>query len=250
MRIYGDYHTHTIYSHGTGTIRDNVEEAYIKGLKEIAICDHGPGHISYEIKRKNLRVMREEIDELNVEFEPKGLKVLLGLEANILGFDGTIDVTEEDLKHLDILLLGYHFGAMPRNPIDFYKLYIFNFFSKIFSGLKVKAMEMNTEALIKAMDRYPINIITHPGSKVYVDIKRLARKAKEKDIALEINASHSHLTIEEIEIALNEGASFYINSDAHRPEDVGNCEKGINRAKKVKVPVERIINAEEYIWRE
>lgn len=245
MKIYGDYHTHTIYSHGKGTIRDNVEEAYIKGLKEIAICDHGPGHVSYGVKRNNLKVMREEIDELNLEFEPKGLKTLLGVEANILGFDGTIDVVEEDLKYLDILLLGYHFGAMPRNPVDFYKLYIFNGLSKLFSGLKDKAMKMNTEALIKAMDRYPVKIITHPGSKVYVDIKKLARAAKEKNVALEINASHSHLTIEEIKIALDEGANFYINSDAHRPEDVGNFEKGIKRAKLVKVPVERIINAKE-----
>lgn len=245
MKIYGDYHTHTIYSHGKGTIRDNAEEAYIKGLKEIAICDHGPGHVGYGIKRSNLKVMREEIDELNLEFEPKGLKILLGVEANLIGYDGTIDVKKEDLKYLDILLLGYHFGAMPRNPIDFYKLYIFNGLSKLFSGLKDKAMKMNTDALIKAMDRYPIDIITHPGSKVYVDIKRLAREAREKGTALEINSSHSHLTVDEIEIALREGVNFYIGSDAHRPEDVGNFEKGIKRAKLVKVPVERIINAKE-----
>jgi len=245
MKIYGDYHTHTIYSHGKGTIRDNVEEAYIKGLKEIAICDHGPGHVGYGVKRENLKIMREEIDELNKEFEPKGLKILLGVEANLLGYDGTIDVKEEDLKYLDILLLGYHFGAMPRNPIDFYKLYIFNGLSKMFSGLKANAMKMNTEALIKAMDRYPIDIITHPGSKVYVDIERLARAAREKGTALEINASHSHLTVEEIEIALREGANFYINSDAHRPEDVANLEKGIKRAKQVKVPIERIINIKD-----
>lgn len=243
MKIYGDYHTHTIYSHGKGTIRDNVEEAYIKGLKEVAICDHGPGHVGFGLKRSNIKKMREEINELNKEFEPKGLKVLLGIEANVIGFDGTIDVTEEDIKYLDILLLGYHFGAVPKNPIDFYKLYIYNFFSKVFPSLKEKAMKMNTMALIKALDRYPIDIITHPGSKVYVDIKMLAKKAVETGTALEINSSHSHLTVEEIEIALKEGVNFYINSDAHYPDDVGNVEEGIKRAKMVNVPVERIVNA-------
>ena len=38
-----DYHTHTIFSHGKGTIADNVEAARSKGLKGIAITDHGPG---------------------------------------------------------------------------------------------------------------------------------------------------------------------------------------------------------------
>ena len=243
MKIYGDYHTHTIYSHGKGTIRDNVEEAYIKGLKEVAICDHGPGHMGFGVKRSNIKKMRAEIDELNKEFEPKGLKILLGIEANVIGFDGTIDVTEEDIKYLDILLLGYHFGAVPKNPIDFYKLYIYNFFSKVIPSLKERVMKMNTMALIKAMDRYPIDIITHPGSKVYVDIQLLARKAVETGTALEINSSHSHLTVKEIEIALKEGVNFYINSDAHYPDDVGNVEEGIKRAKMVNVPVERIINA-------
>lgn len=52
MNLYGDYHTHTIYSHGSGTIEDNVKAAINKGLKEIAICDHGPGHYLYGVKKK------------------------------------------------------------------------------------------------------------------------------------------------------------------------------------------------------
>ncbi len=242
MKIIGDYHTHTIYSHGKGTIRDNVEEAFKKGLKEIAICDHGPGHFTYGIKREDIGKMRKEIDELNKEFQPKGLKILLGVEANIIRYDGTIDVNDEIIGFLDILLLGYHFGALPGTFKDGYKLYILNFLSKRIPKMRKKVMDMNTSALIKAMDRYPIDIITHPGSKVYVDIKRLARKAKEKDIALEINSSHSHLTVEEIELALEEDVYFYINSDAHSPENVGNLENGIERALKGKVPVERIKN--------
>ncbi|MSS42576.1 PHP domain-containing protein [Anaerosalibacter bizertensis] len=245
MNIIGDYHTHTIYSHGKGTIRDNVEEAFKKGLKEIAICDHGPGHFTYGIKREDIKKMRKEIDELNKEFQPKGLKILLGVEANIIRYDGTIDVDDEIIEFLDILLLGYHFGALPGTFKDGYKLYILNFLSKAIPKVRKNVMEMNTLALIKAMDRYPIDIITHPGSKVYVDIRRLARKAKEKDIALEINSSHSHLTVEEIELALEEDVYFYINSDAHSPENVGNLENGIERALKGKVPVDRIKNIVE-----
>ncbi|MDD6540033.1 MAG: PHP domain-containing protein, partial [Firmicutes bacterium] len=37
-----DLHTHTTYSHGKGSVEDNVREAFNKGLEYIAISDHGP----------------------------------------------------------------------------------------------------------------------------------------------------------------------------------------------------------------
>ena len=57
-RMIADYHTHTIFSHGKGTIEDNVQSAISKGLKEIAISDHGPGHLTYGVKRNSVPVMR------------------------------------------------------------------------------------------------------------------------------------------------------------------------------------------------
>ena len=62
-----DYHTHTIFSHGKGTIADNVEAARSKGLKGIAITDHGPGHLTYGIKREAVPEMRRQIEELKLE---------------------------------------------------------------------------------------------------------------------------------------------------------------------------------------
>ena len=41
MLLTGDYHTHTIYSHGKGTVLENVMRAKEVGLQEIAITDHG-----------------------------------------------------------------------------------------------------------------------------------------------------------------------------------------------------------------
>ena len=52
-----DYHTHTTFSHGKGSIEDNVKEAVKKGLKAIAITDHGPGHMTYGIKREDVPVI-------------------------------------------------------------------------------------------------------------------------------------------------------------------------------------------------
>lgn len=243
MKILCDYHTHTIYSHGKGTIRENAEAALKKGLKEVAICDHGPNHVGYGVKRENLFKMRNEIDELNLEYEKKGLKILLGVEANIVGYDGTIDVDREVMEILDILLVGYHFGAFPRSFKNIYNFYIRNFLAKIFPPLRDKAKKANTIALIKAMEKYPIDVITHPGSKVDVDVRLLAREAAKNGTALEINSSHSQLSVEYLKIALKEDVDFIINSDAHTPEDVGNFNNGIIRAVDANIPIKRIRNA-------
>ena len=61
-RMVYDHHTHTIYSHGKGTILDNVRAAAAaKGIRSIAITDHGPGHLTYGIKMEQLPQMRKDI---------------------------------------------------------------------------------------------------------------------------------------------------------------------------------------------
>ncbi len=243
MKIIGDYHTHTVFSHGKGTIRDNVEAAIDKGLKEIAICDHGPGHQLYGVKKKEIFNMRNIIDRLNEEY--KEINILLGLEANIMDYRGTIDVDEEIIEVLDILLVGFHYGIIPKHRDARFKFYFLNPASKIWPKLEKRMVRLNTQTLIKAMDRYPIDIITHPGSKAKLDIKRLARAAYKKGTALEINSRHSQLTVDNIKIALTEKVDFYINSDAHNPSAVGNLNKGIERALQAKLPIHRIKNAKD-----
>ncbi len=243
MQIIGDYHTHTIYSHGKGTIRNNVEAAIDKGLKEIAICDHGPGHIIYGIKRDNIFKMRKEIDELNKEY--KEINILLGIEANVMDYDGNIDVDDSMLEVLDILLLGFHYGIIPNNAKSMWYFYGLNYLSKVLPFLNDNMVDLNTEAVIKAIEKYPIDIITHPGSKAKLDIEKVGEVAYKHNTALEINSHHSQLSVENIKKALNTKVKFYINSDAHHPSDVGEFQQGIQRALEAKVPICRIVNAKE-----
>lgn len=250
IKLMGDYHTHTTYSsaikpskrHAKGTIRDNAEAALSKGLKEIAITEHGPSHYLYGVRKKNIKLMRNEIDKLNQEFGPKGLQILLGLEANIIGIDGRLDVDEDILKYTDILLMGYHYGAMPKGMMDGIGLYLLNPISKHLKIGKEKAKEINTKAYIKALNNYPVDLITHPGSKAKVNIIEVAKEAAKFGTALEISSKHSELSVESIKELLNLDVIYMLNSDAHRPEDVGNVEKGLKKAKEAGLPLEKIKN--------
>jgi putative hydrolase len=60
-KVKYDYHTHTVHSHGKGSISDNVRIAVEKGLSGIAVSEHGPGHWFYGINRESVRKMRMEI---------------------------------------------------------------------------------------------------------------------------------------------------------------------------------------------
>lgn len=252
IKVTGDYHTHTIYSsgfrkkgkHAKGTIRENAEAALKKGLKEVAICDHGPGHYLYGVRKENLPKMREEIDRLNEEFVPKGLKILLGVEANLVGLDGSIDVDEKLLKYIDILLMGYHYGATPQSLWDGVGLYVLNPISKFLYLGREKAKELNTRAYIKALNKYPINLISHPGSKAKVDIVEVAKEARKHNTYLEISAKHSQLSVESIKLLLDIDVKFMVNSDAHKPEDIGNVDEGIKRVIAANLPLNRIVNIE------
>ena len=111
MQILADYHTHTKYSHGKGTIEENVLEAISKGIKTIGISDHGYKHLTYGIKLNDIYKMREEIDKLNEKYS--NIKVLLGMECNILDNRGNIDINDKIIENCDYIMAGYHFASTP-----------------------------------------------------------------------------------------------------------------------------------------
>ena len=59
---------------------------------------------------------------------------------------------------------------------------------------------------------------------------------------MEINMKHPHLTTEEIRVAAKRDVKFIISSDAHRPENVGLYEGGLQRALAAGLDPGRIVN--------
>lgn len=241
IKLYADYHTHTVYSHGTGNIMDNVAAARKKGLTEIAITDHGIRHFAYGVSLKDIAKMRDEVDRINDNED--GIKVLLGMECNIISTDGDIDINDRIRKYLDILLVGFHMMVVPKTVKDFMNIYGRNYISKIFHSNLEGIERTNTESMIKAIRKYKIDIITHPGTRIPLDTTLVAREAAKVGTALEINSHSSFMRAEHVVAASREGVKFVIDSDAHSPENVGNLQNGLNIAIEAGLTSEQIINA-------
>ena len=235
-----DYHTHTTFSHGKGSIEDNVKVALEKGLSALAITDHGPGHLTYGVKRKDLPVMRAQIDNLKKKYPQ--IEIYMGVEANIVNVGSCLDLTEEDKSCLDFVIAGYHYGVW-----NGYCMANWLFDKGIFksSGRERKLRDRNTEMTVKAIEQNEIKILTHPGDKAPFDIEELARACEKKDVWMEISTHHSHLTQAELEIVKKYDVRFVISSDAHIPSNVGEWHQGALRAAAAGVDPERIVNIEK-----
>ena len=59
--IFADLHTHTTYSHGKGSVEDNVRAAKFRGLSCLAVTDHGVRHPLVGVKREKFAAMRRDV---------------------------------------------------------------------------------------------------------------------------------------------------------------------------------------------
>ena len=204
----GDFHTHTVHSHVEGTIRDNVLAARAKGLREIAITDHGPGNQENGISRASVPEMRRIVTALNEEFDD-----------------------------FDFVIAGYHYGIdngyCLENWKDFYKGYNSR-----------ELMMRNTQMALTAIYENNIRILTHPGDKANFDMLELARACAETDTWMEISTSHATLNVRQIKLCAKTDVKFVISSDAHMPSRVGSFEGGLRRALEAGLDPERIVNIE------
>ena len=216
--ISGDYHTHTIYSHGKGTIEQNVQKAIEKGLKAIAITDHGFGQPFAGITPTKFEKMKKEVADLRIKYPE--IKILLGVEANIIRKDGTIDLTEEQEKEMDIILAGYHLSATERKLGSLMSLAVPATLDKI--GICTKAQRRrNTKTYLEAIKNRKIDVITHPGYMMPLNLLDIGNACADKGTLIEISSRHITPREEGLEELLKSDVKFIINSDAHELYQIG-----------------------------
>lgn len=221
--LEADLHVHTVASgHAFSTIKENAEAAAAKGLKLIAICDHGlnmPGGPN-EYYFRNLS---------NVPRVLEGVEVLHGVEANIIGVDGRLDMPEYLLAGFDIVLAGFHKNT----------------------GFDGYSQEQYTQAAVAALSNPYVHMLTHPGNPMFpINIPQVVMAARAHRKVLEINnnsfASHRPGSIDRCQVVANLARQHYVmvalNSDAHIYTAVGGVTKALELATSSGIKEDQILN--------
>ncbi len=239
MKLSADFHTHTIFSHGKGTILENAISAKEKGLKQIAITDHGFSHPAFRISHKKLPLMRELCKEAENQ---TGVKVLLGIESNILGIKGKTDLKREDYLNFDIFLAGIHKFILYDGIKEWFNLYGANLIARIKDKPSQSLIKRNTEIYINTIKNNPIDILAHPNYCFYADIVEVAKCCRDYGTYFEINARKTYLTDDEWDKIASTGVNFVIDSDAHESSVVGYIDEAIKMVERVNINKEQIVN--------
>lgn len=232
MKLLADLHTHSKFSrfgHGKSSIEEMALEANEIGLVEIGITDHGYAHF-FRTNKDNLKKARKIVDEIN---EWSKTKVLLGVEADIINEDGTLDIDTETLSLLDILIVSYH------------RMTSTNFASYFgFTKNTPEAKRKCTNAFVNAIRKYPVTIVAHLDSILTTDLYEIGCVCRERGTMIEINNRHAKWSDKQMEELIASGCMFVVSSDAHTREKIGRVDKSFDLIKKYEIPSERVANVE------
>jgi len=187
----------------------------------IAITDHGPA--LYGAPKEwyfwNMKVLPGEI---------YGVRILKGIEANIVNCSGEIDISAEYLKNLDFVIASLHdFCIEPFN------------------------VKENTDALVNVLKNPYVDAIAHPGNPKYqVDIERVVKAAKENNKLIEINNQSFYIRTGSESNCRNFvlncrrlGVRLVCGSDAHISFDVGRFDKLYELLEDAEMPEELVLSA-------
>lgn len=237
MKLLGDYHTHTTYTHGKSTIEENVRQAENLGLKEIAITEHSYlGH--NHIVKGDISKIKAEIESLKDKYN---VKVLCGIEANLMTRNGDLDISDEELKELDVVILGYHRLSKYKGK----EKWFWGIPNLLHKKPSKKLIEANTLAYLRAMDKHRIHILAHLNYGCYVDSVRLAKECVKKDIYIELNGKRIVFTDDEIKGMIETGVKFIINSDAHHYTRVAKNSEAFGLVERLNIPYDQIVNLDK-----
>src|SRR5439155_935319 len=104
---HGDLQMHSTWSDGSQTLDAIVEAGIARGYQFCGVTDHSYGlPIARGISMHRLFEQHRDIDVLNVEHRGS-FRLIKGIEANIRT-DGSVDMTREELRHLELVVAAPH----------------------------------------------------------------------------------------------------------------------------------------------
>jgi histidinol phosphatase-like PHP family hydrolase len=219
--IKGDFHMHTNWSDGLGSIEEMAETAYRLGLQYIVIGDHSPSaRVAKGLDIQRYREQWKVIERLNSYYNKKGFYILRGCEVDILP-DGSLDLPNEFLEEFDFVVASIHtrFG------------------------------QDNTYRILRAIENPFVNLIGHPTGKAYgsregypLNMEQIINLAKETGTALELNTFRADLSPEMVRKCVEKGALVAIVTDAHAPSHIRYLKIGVGLARRGWAKKEDILN--------
>jgi putative hydrolase len=159
-----------------------------------------------------------------------GFRLLRGIEVDILE-DGGLDQTDTMLARLDVVVASVH------------------------SKLRMDAAAM-TRRMLAAVRHPETNVLGHCTGRLIMggrgtrpqstfDAPAVFAACAEHDVAVEINSrpERSDPPDDLIALAVEAGCLFSIDSDAHAPGQLDFLGYGAERAERLDVPLDRIVNS-------
>lgn len=227
MYIEIDTHVHSVAStHAYSTIQEIAQFAEKYGLKGFALTDHAVGtddspHIWHF---HNLKCLPRKINGKTV--------LLKGTEANIMDYDGNLDMDENELKRLEWTVASMH-----RNIV----------------GLKNPTPQKVAEAYINiAKNNKWVDVIGHCTTSAFeFDFEPVLKVCKEYEKFIEINESSIIFkdgsrknAVEVLKICKKYEIPVVVNTDSHYCELVGVTTESEKLIEQTGFPKKLVANAD------
>lgn len=225
--LRGDLHSHSEWSDGGSPIELMVDAAGVLGREYLALTDHSPNlTIANGLSAGRLLDQLDVVESLNSNGNQT--RLLTGIEVDILE-SGELDQEPYLLDRLDIVVASVH------------------------SKLRADRKTMTKRMLGGITDPHT-NILGHCTGRLVeggrgtrppseFDAGEVFAACAEHNVAVEINSRPERQDPPDalIQLALEVGCLFSIDSDAHAPGQLDFLQYGAERAARNGVPAERII---------
>lgn len=228
--LRGDCHTHSTWSDGGAPIETMARAAMALGHEYIVMTDHSPRlTIARGLSPERLARQLDEIAALNYKLAP--FRILRGMEVDILE-DGALDLDDSLLARLDVVVASVHSKfSMPREEM--------------------------TRRMVLAVASPHTDILGHctgrlrPGARggrgrrgVQFEPDLVFAACARFDTAVEINCRPERQDPPEelLQMALDWGCKVSIDTDAHAPGQLEWQPYGCDKAARLGVPLDAIVN--------
>jgi putative hydrolase len=227
-QLRGDLHSHSDWSDGGSPPELMAAAARHLGREYLALTDHSPNlKIANGLTAERLTEQLDVVAGLNGDADGS-FRLLSGIEVDILE-SGELDQTPEMLDRLDVVVASVH--------------------SKLRSDRRTM-----TERMLGGIRDPHTNVLGHCTGRLLqgsrgtrpeseFDAGRVFAACAEANVAVEINSRPERQDPPDnlMQLALEAGCLFSIDSDAHAPGQLDFLQYGAERAERNGVPAERII---------